>query len=376
MKPEKIEDPKLANDIRALGAEAPRAPQKAAETRAAFISEAWKLRQAVSAARPERHKIWKNKFTPILVKPRREGFSMMNVALLVVMVLGLVFGGGGITVSAAQSSMPDDALYAVKLASEQVRMQLAGDTEAEFQLALQFANRRMDEAGYMLANSEMPDEALMARIQVQNENCLRLAVGMPEDKAVQALIMVQEQLRQQLQKMEQLNLPDDAALEALQLRLRTMLQTQLQLALLGEGDQLKLKEQLQIREQQRLEQQENDAQQNQNQNQDGSGSGGSNGSPWQGDASTGGNGSGSGGAQNPWTTGTPTPGSGYGDGESQNPWTTDTPTPGSGYGPGESQNPWTTETPTPGSGYGPGSGDCTTCMPQYGTPGGSGGNQP
>src|SRR5574340_1388630 len=224
--------------------------------------------------------------------------------------------------------MPDDALYAVKLASEQVRMQLAGDAEAEFQLALEFANRRMDEAGYMLGNGEMPDEALMTRIQEQNENCLRLAVGMPEDKAVQALIMVQEQLRQQLQKMEQLNLLDDAALEALQLRLRAMLQTQLQLAQLGEGDQLQLKEQLQIREQQRLDQQENDAQQNQyqNQNQDGSGSGGSSASPWQGDSSTGGNGSGSGDAQNPWTTDTPTPGSGYGSGESQNPWTTETPT--------------------------------------------------
>lgn len=376
MKPEKIEDPNLVNDLRALGAEAPRDPHKAAETRAAFISETWKLRQAVSAAHPERHKNRKSKFTPILVKPRREDFSMMNVAVFVVMVLGLVFGGGGITVSAAQSSMPDDALYAVKLASEQVRMQLAGDAEAEFQLALQFANRRMEEAGYMLGNGEMPDEVLMARIQAQNENCLKLAVGMPEEKAVPALIMVQEQLRQQLQKMEQLNLPDDAALEALQLRLRTMLQTQLQLAQLGEGDQLQLKEQLQIREQQRLEQQENGAQQNQYQNQDGSGSGGSSGSPWQGDSSTSGNGSGSGDAQNPWTTGTPTPGSSYGDGESQNPWTTDTPTPGSGYGPGESQNPWTTETPTPGSGYGPGSGDCTTCTPQYGTPNGSGGNQP
>ncbi len=299
---------------------------------------------------------------------------MMNAALLVVMVLGLVFGGGGITVSAAQTSMPDDALYAVKLASEQVRMQLAGDAEAEFQLTLEFANRRMDEARYLLGNGEMPDEALMNRIQEQNENCLKLAVGMPADKAQQALIMVQEQLRQQLQKMEQLNMPDDAALQALQLRLRTMLQTQLQLAQLGEGDQLKLKEQLQIREQQRLEQQENDAQQNQYQN--GGGSGGSGGSPWQGDSSTGGNGSGSGDAQNPWTTGTPTPGSSYGDGESQNPWTTDTPTPGSGYGPGESQNPWTTDTPTPGSGYGPGSGDCTTCTPQYGTPNGSGGSRP
>lgn len=307
---------------------------------------------------------------------------MMNVALLVVMVLGLVFGGGGITVSAAQSSMPDDALYAVKLASEQIRMQLAGDTEAEFQLALQFANRRMEEAGYMLRNGEMPDEALMNRIMEQNENCLKLAVGMPEEKAVPALIMVQEQFRNQLQKMEQLNMPDDTALEALRLRLQTMLQTQLQLAQLGEGDQLMLKEQLHIREQQRLEQQENDAQrnqyqnQNQNQNQDDSGTGGSGGSPWQGDSSTGGNSSGSGDAQNPWTTGTPTPGSSYGDGESQNPWTTDTPTPGSGYGPGESQNPWTTDTPTPGSGYGPGSGECLTCTPQYGTPGGSGGNQP
>lgn len=284
----------------------------------------------------------------------------MNAVIAIVMVMGLIFGGGGVTVSAAQSSMPDDALYAVKLATEQVRMQLAGDAEAGFQLALQFADRRMEEAMYLLGNGEIPDEALLNRIQTQNENCLKLALGLQEDQVIPALTMLQEQFRQQLQRMEQVNLPEDAKMEQVRLQLRTQLEQQLRLAQLGETDPVKLKEELRTREQQRLEQQENDAprkeEQNQYQNPEGSGSGGQNGSQWQGES--------------------PTQASGDGSGDSQNPWTTDTPTPGSGYGPGESQNPWTTETPTPGSGYGPGSGTCTTCTPQYGTPGGSGGNQP
>lgn len=268
---------------------------------------------------------------------------MMNIALLVAMVFGLVFGGGGLTAAAAQSSMPDDALYSFKLATEQVRMQLIGEGEAEFQLALQFANRRVEEAQYMLEKGEAPDEALMNRVQEQTENCLRLAVGLPEDMVGPALVQLQQQLHQQLRTMEQVKMPEDAAMKALQLRLRTSLEQHLTLAELGEGDKEKLREELHIRDQDRTNRLENDALRNEEQNQnqiregDGDGSDGSQGYE-----------------------------------ESGNPWTEETPTPGSSYGPGESQNPWTDDTPTPGSGYGPGSGECETCTPQSG----SGGNQP
>ncbi len=354
MKQEKYDDPELIAEIQALRTEEPRDPQKAAEGKTAFIAEARQLSQSVSKTPPQRHNIWKGFLAPIFLQPRREGFSMMNIALLAAMVFGLVFGGGGITVSAAQGSMPDDALYGVKLATERVRLQFAGEDEAEFQLALQFADRRIEEAAYMFQNGEAPDEALMKRIQEQNENCLRLALGLPEDMVLPALLQLQEQFRQQLRLMEQLQIPEDAALEGVQLRLRTTLEQHLYLAELGEGDQLQLHQELQIRDQDRINQLENDAlrneEQNQNQIREGSGDGsdGSNGSPWVGESAT--------------------PGNGEESGESKNPWTEETPTPGSGYGEGESQNPWTTTTPTPGSDYGPGPGGCETCTPQFGTP--------
>lgn len=272
---------------------------------------------------------------------------MVNIALLAAMVFGLVFGGGGITVSAAQNSMPDDALYAVKLITEQVRMQVISEGVAEFQLALQFANRRVEEAAYMLQNGEAPDEALLNRIQEQNENCLRLALGLPENMVEPALAQLQQQFRQQMQIMEQLQIPEEAGLEPLRLQIQTRLQEHLQLAELGEGDLEQLREELHIQDRDRTNQPENDApryeEQNQNQNREEGG-----------------------GMEN--QNGNPGPaGPDAGDG-AQNPWTEETPTPGAGYGQGEAQNPWTTTTPTPGSGYGPGPGDCTTCTPQSGTP--------
>jgi hypothetical protein len=65
------------------------------------------------------------------------------VRIVLAIVLALCAAGGG-TVYAAQSSLPGDALYRVKLGSEQVMMRL-GDDVAKTERALSYAERRVGE---------------------------------------------------------------------------------------------------------------------------------------------------------------------------------------------------------------------------------------
>jgi len=67
---------------------------------------------------------------------------MASVILVIVLTLSAIGGG---TAYAAQDSLPGDALYPVKLVTEQMRMMLPGDDVVKAERALSFAERRMGE---------------------------------------------------------------------------------------------------------------------------------------------------------------------------------------------------------------------------------------
>ena len=69
-------------------------------------------------------------------------FSMASVILVIVVAL-IALGGG--TVYAAQDSLPGDALYPVKLGTEQVIMLLPGNDVVKAERAVGFAERRIGE---------------------------------------------------------------------------------------------------------------------------------------------------------------------------------------------------------------------------------------
>lgn len=351
-----LEDTEIIDQLASLQSVQERDPRRAANRRRLFLAEAEQLKSTVSKPALFRLITWKGLFYPIKLRPRREGVSMLNIVMLIALGFGVVFGGSGITVAAAQGSMPDDVLYPVKLLSEQVRLRIAEDASEEAQLATEFANRRVEEIRTMLQTGMVPDETVVVRLQEQLETCLMLAVRLSQPESVNVLVQLQEQLRVQTQDIAHTNMPDTAELQQIRDRVLQTLELHLHLTEMGVSDPLKLKEELQLREQDRLNQQGDDSQYQQNQYQNFNGRG-SEPSPF---------------GSNPWTTGTPTQGSEYGPGEPQNPWIDVTPTPGSGYGSGESQNPWIDVTPTPGSGYGPESRLDPSCTPQSGTQTGSG----
>ena len=81
----------------------------------------------------------------VALAPQRGGFSFSTIlrpALATAAILVLVFAGA---TSAAASSLPGDALYAVKRAGEDVRLALTFDDVARTQLLSDLTDRRLEE---------------------------------------------------------------------------------------------------------------------------------------------------------------------------------------------------------------------------------------
>jgi hypothetical protein len=356
-------DPQVVQLLEKLKSVPRRDAQRARAGRMAFLGEARQFAQAVSLPAELRPIEWKQKLLSIF-STRKERSPMLSSLTTLMLVLTLIFGAGGITLASAQSSLPDQPLYNLKLWSEELRFNLTRDPQAAWQLAESFAERRGTETQAMLAAGQSPSQAVQERYQSQIEQATRLAAGLPADQALGALEQIRQQLRQQEQSLSQLQLQNDPQAETVRESLRLMLQERLRLVEAG------------------IERQQ---QRNGRPAQAPGAPGQPTGTVAPTDEMTPGGvlpaEATSSDAGNPWTNGTPTPYSGYGPGSGDGRCETCTPNAGE-------NNPWTTSVPTPGSGYGPGAGEgaCESCTPAGGSqgpgpnatqagPGGTGDNQ-
>ena len=326
MKPINEIDPRLRKKFASLQLVPARKPENAEKGRIAFLQQAQEIAKAVSPLEKRRHKGWMHALQPIFMTPRKEQTPMFGTLATIVVIVMLVLGGGGTTMAAAQSSYPDQPLYALKLWSEDIRLGLAADPQAELQLDLEFTARRAEEIRNMVQGGRVPPESVQTRYRSEVEHAIQIAANFPGGQAIQALEQVRTHLQTQQQALLQVQANGSSQGEASLFRSREMLRVRLQWVEEGLKDPVQLRDQLRDRDRVSTSTPAGMATQA---DQPGTGNG------------------------NPWTTGTPTPGSGYGPGPgSGNPWTTGTPTPGSGYGPGPGPAP--TRTCTPGSGNSPG----------------------
>jgi len=352
MKAEDELDQGITDWLSAMQNVPPRKAEKAAAGRAAFLQQAQAMKPAVSAQKKMRLNGWIVSLQSFISR-KKEQSPMFSTLATIVIIVSLLLGGGGVTVAAAQAALPDQPLYALKTWTEEARLGLTGDPQAEWQLALQFAERRMLELQRMVEGERPVPETLPARYQQQIERAIRAALGLPEEQAQAAMQQIRDRLRLQEQTMTQLHALAGTPAEPVLLRTMQMIQARIQW--LEDG----LQAPRQWQEHFRLNYPQEELPPAGKQTQQNRGESGGYG-PGDGecqDCTPAGTGQGG----NPWTTGTPTPGAGYGEGNGGNPWTSDTPTPGAGYGDGQGGNPWTDATPTPGSGYGPGDGPKETC---------------
>jgi len=116
------------------------------------------------------------------------GWSRQWVTVVTVVLVLLLAGGG--TVAAASNSMPDGALYPVKLVTEQVQLMLTPSDIAKARLCARLADRRVAEIIYMADKDNAQQvEAITQRLDKHLVMLVRLAVAV---KAPQVLAPSEE----------------------------------------------------------------------------------------------------------------------------------------------------------------------------------------
>lgn len=227
----------------------PRNTKKAASARIRYLTELKELAAIKPSAVPvsisprQRLNEWINKIQNLFL--RKDRSPMFTTLATMVTVLVLAFGGAGATVYAAQDSLPNDLLYPLKLTSEQFRMDIATKTQAQFDLSLEFANRRMGEITTLTTNGEIIPPEVMTQLENKFKNAFQLAAGMSEEDLTPALIKLQATIREQQHIMAGLS---SGVNDAVLARIREMLQTQEQICETGLADPLMFR--IRIRQQQ------------------------------------------------------------------------------------------------------------------------------
>ena len=288
--PDENLDPGLMEAFQQLAKVPERDPGSAAAGKARFLAQAKLLAGTVSPPASARHRDWIN---PL----RRKETNPMTTLTALFLIVSLFLGGTGLTAAAAQNSLPDQPLYAVKLAGEEVRSRFTVQQQSQIELALAFSDQRVQEAVRLAGEGSPVPQTLQDRLQQEYGTAFQLAAGMEDAQMNQELLRIRTRLQAQIAELDRL--PARAPADPEISRLRSMLTTRLQLAKQSLSDPQEYRQQLRA--------------------------------GWE---------LGPTGVPSPQ----PTAGAGLG-----NPWTTGTPTPGSGYGPGPGPEP--TQTCTPQSGY-------------------------
>jgi hypothetical protein len=165
-------------------------------TRGAAVRSANFAGLAISPGLFARLKMWTQKTFrwpfPARTEERRPMFALL-VKMIVIAAIGLGVAGG--TVAAASESLPDTALYPVKIGIEDVRLALANGPADEAELTMAFVQERVQEMRQLALAGEVPTEALMNRFHVQLQTALRHMAQIDDDAELTGLML---QTRQQI----------------------------------------------------------------------------------------------------------------------------------------------------------------------------------
>jgi hypothetical protein len=97
--------------------------------------------------------------------------TVLTIVAAIVLGFIIIFGGSAVTALAAQSAIPGDTLYPVKITLEQIRLSLARDAAVRAELQLEFAERRLEEAKSLIAEGRfqnIQDATLEFEIHINN----------------------------------------------------------------------------------------------------------------------------------------------------------------------------------------------------------------
>jgi len=192
-----------------------RDPVIAQRARARFLAN------TVSASELPRRKGWSSIF-------RKEQFAM-NMLISVLMIAGLLFGGGA-TVNAAQDDLPNEPLYALKVWSEDVSLQLQTNPEAKVDRLMDLVQIRAQDMTRLIDAGEPVPDQVRLRLEQHIQDALQSCLTLDEPMLDQTLLQIRDRLQDRDRDIDRLLLHTQDQLQLqMQDQLRIQLQDQLQL---------------------------------------------------------------------------------------------------------------------------------------------------
>lgn len=216
----------IRNELSVLQQVPPRSAEAESRGRAKFQAEVASLRQP---AQVSNQNLLSQLDQWIAMLFGKNNYRALVGALAVLLVFILIFGSGAVTVYAAQSSLPDQPLYPIKLLSEDVRLDLASNPQAKFQLDQEFINRRFAEIAQLSQNGQTPGADLTDQLQKDLNNSLDNLAQLNNSDATPRLQNLLNNLQQHQQQLAVLQANANPNAAAQYSRVVEMLQTRLDL---------------------------------------------------------------------------------------------------------------------------------------------------
>lgn len=246
---------KLEQKLFALSSIPSRNPKNAANGKTNYLSEAKLIQSEIVTTNNDlRHRYWKNKQKKVF-GIRKEPLPMLTQVVSIILIAVTLLGGiGGGTVYASQSALPDELLYPIKIWAEDFQLEMTRSEDKQFEMNLQFAEKRMDEISELVQAGDKIPLQLFERLQQHFDFASKLADFTSDP--MQSKQQIQEQLQNQQQTMNQLHQYLDVENDAVLLRTQEMLRDRLRI-IQNEQDPQNIQNQNQLQNQQQLNQDSN-----------------------------------------------------------------------------------------------------------------------
>lgn len=138
---------------------------------------------------------------PAALLPRQR-FVLRFAAALAALLLATFAVGGGVA-WAASESLPGQALYPLKLEMENVQLALAQTSQAQVELALRFADERVEEMEALAGSGAVP-AGTAERLELHLQYALRRAAEAPPEETPGLLARIAERTQAQVRTLERI----------------------------------------------------------------------------------------------------------------------------------------------------------------------------
>ncbi len=162
--------------------------------------------------------------------------------LSIALAFTLIFGGTGATVYAAQDSLPNQPLYAVKTLTEDAQLALTHNATAQVQLLEQFTARRVEEVQALAEAGDAIPEKVQTRLSEQLQQMMQATAEMDDATMQQTLAQVQTMLQTQMQTLSTVQAQSPMTATQVLSQVQTMLREHEQLAAMGTQDLAQFRE--------------------------------------------------------------------------------------------------------------------------------------